>query len=136
MWELSRQQIRRQRIGRQFYFKQNISRLKNKTGPGEIWTQDLRRPKHIRYLQAKLAWNVKQIEYIMNKVEKNPDESCGQSCSRKNLVPDCNTLAYCKSNYVLKQFKNSHFFRFCFDLTQGREKNLATKNRISSTNVE
>ena len=41
-------------IGREFYLKQNISRLKKKTYPRQIRTHDLCSPKHIRYLQAKL----------------------------------------------------------------------------------
>ena len=39
--QLSRQQINRQIIGRQFHLKQNISRLKKKAGLGQIQTQDL-----------------------------------------------------------------------------------------------
>ena len=33
MWQLSRQNISRQTIGRQFFLKRNIYCLKNKTGP-------------------------------------------------------------------------------------------------------
>ena len=49
MSQLSRQKISREIIGRQSYLKQNISRLKTKTDPGEIPTQELR-PRRIRYL--------------------------------------------------------------------------------------
>ena len=83
MWQLSRQQISRQKIGQQFYLKQNISCLKKKTGPGQLQTQDLRAPRHNSYLYAKLVENAKKLEYIMNQgrdESRRPDESSGQSC--------------------------------------------------------
>ena len=72
MWQLSRQQISWQIIGRKFHLKQNSSRLKKKTGPGQNRNQDLHRPRVILYLQAKLAGNAKKFEYIM---KQGTDES-------------------------------------------------------------
>ena len=90
--------------------KQNISRLKKKTGPSQIRTQDLCRPRHIRYLQAKTAGNAKKIEYIMKQgrdESKRPVESFGQSCLwGKSLVPGCNTLAYRKGNQIVPEHDN------------------------------
>ena len=98
----------RQIIGRQFYLKKKtFFRLKKKAGPGQIRTQENCRPRHIRYLQAKLTRNDMKIEYIMNQgsdESRRVDESCGQSCLRENsLVPGCNNLAYRKGKKIFEK---------------------------------
>ena len=74
MWQLSREQISRQIIGRQLYLQQNISRLKKK-GPGQIRNQDLCRPRNIRYFQVKLTGNAYKFEFIMNQDTSNSSDS-------------------------------------------------------------
>ena len=82
------------------------SRLKKKTGPGQIRTRDLCLPRLIRVLQAKLAGNAKKFEY---KVEMTPYDSCELSFfTGKSLVPDCNTLAYRKGSNTTNKFNFHH----------------------------
>ena len=40
--------------------------FEKKTGPTQIPTQDLCRPRHNRYLQARVAGNAKKFEFTMN----------------------------------------------------------------------
>ena len=40
--------------------------FEKQSGPGQIQTQDLCRPRLFRYLQAKLAGNAVKFEFIMN----------------------------------------------------------------------
>ena len=47
------------------FFETEYFSFEKKTGPGQIRTQDMCRPKNIRYPQAKLTGNVKIFEYVM-----------------------------------------------------------------------
>ena len=93
MRQLSRQKISRQITGRQFYLKQDISRLKKK----KSWSdskQGTLATSRVRYLQTKWTGNSKNFELIMKQgttrdEARRPDESCEQtylrgkkSCSR------------------------------------------------------
>ena len=87
-------------IGRQFSFETEHLPFEKKTGPGQIRTQSLYRPRHISYLQAKLPGNAKKFEYIM---KHGRDESWEHSCLRENsLVLDCNYVAYRKGKKLSK----------------------------------
>ena len=65
MWQL-RQKHKQTNIRPTILFERENFRLKKKTGAGQVPTQDLRRTRHFRYLQAKLAGNAYKFELIMN----------------------------------------------------------------------
>ena len=67
----------RQIIGQQF-FETEYFPFK-KTGPGQIQTEDLHHPRHIRFLQAKLDRNAWKLELIMNH-----DTS---DCVKQDVIP-------------------------------------------------
>ena len=48
------------------FLKRNISRLKKKTGPGQIRPQNLCRPRRIRNLQSNCSWDDWKFEFIMS----------------------------------------------------------------------
>ena len=51
--------------------------LKQKTGPSQIQTRDLRYPRRICYLLAKCSGDTKKFTFIMNQgTTRSPDESC------------------------------------------------------------
>ena len=67
--------------------------FEKKTSPGQTRTQDICRPRHIRYLQAKLPRNAKKFEYIM---KQGKDESrrvlwtklfTGKKSSTRSQIP-------------------------------------------------
>ena len=63
MWQLSRQNISSQTIGRIFFDLRYLP-FEKKTGSCQIRTQDFCPPRRIRYHKAKLR-DTKQIEFIL-----------------------------------------------------------------------
>ena len=77
----------------QNFLKRNNYRLK-KTGFGQIQTQDLCRPRRIRYHHAKRAKDTTNFECIMNQgTIRSPMNPVEKEFTEKSLVPGCNSLA-------------------------------------------
>ena len=102
MLQLSRQNMSRQILVRNFFEPQYLSFAK-KTGPRQIRTQTLWRPRRIRYHQAKCAKGTTKFEFIMNQgTTTSPMSPVDKEVNKKKrLVPDCNTRAYRKGDVFL-----------------------------------
>ena len=113
MWQLSRQQISWQIIGRKFHLKQNSSRLKKKQVLIRIETKTF--TVQGLFVTSRLSWPVtlRKLNTLWNKVQMSLIKSCDQICLRvRKSSTRFNTLAYRKGKNLgkRKQFWNGYPF--------------------------
>ena len=97
----------RQKLGRQFYSKKNIYRLRKKQDLLRF-TQDLCHPKQNSYLQAKVAGNAKKFQFIINQDTSDSNDSVKHvGITEKILFSSLITLVNRKRNQFLTS-KNTY----------------------------